>query len=892
MTSKTPPSALLRTVATSLLLVAALLLAPLALAAQSLDGAGAVATGLLLRKLDGVKRVLMIGAHPDDEDTSLLTALGRGHGAETAYLSLTRGDGGQNLLGPELWEGLGVIRTGELEAARARDGGRQFFTRAFDFGYSKTAEEALTFWPREELLRDAVWVVRTFRPHVIVSVFSGTPADGHGRDQAAGVSAREVFEAAGDPERFPEQLAGGVEPWAPAKLYQAAWRRPDEADLVIPTGELDPLLGRSLFQLSMESRSQHRSQDMGAPQPPGPRATRVTFVDARVEAAPDGGLFQGVDTTLVGLAEGLPGSAADRVATHLRAYRASLKDARGAFGLETRPAAAHLADALRHLRQAREAAGPEASLELRRVLSRKAELATRAWLAAAGVVVDARADDDLVVPGQEVELSVLVWNGSRRRLADLDARLVLPEGWTADRGEAEGLSPDGSVAPGALAEVRYRVRVPEDAEPTEPYYLEKERDGAMYRWPADRSLWGLPRDPVAVRAGVSFEPADEDGLRLSTDAPWRYVGVDQARGEFSEPVLVTPELTAAVSPEALAWPQERDEAATVTVTVRSHAPGRREGSVRLEAPADWGVSPAAASFVLDEEGAERSVSFQVEPAGTPSPGDHRLRAVVRSAEGAVYDRAVAVVDYEHIERTLMVTPAETRITVVPVVLPEDLHVGYVMGTGDAGPEAIRQMGARVTLLGPDAVRAGDFGAYDALVLGVRAYETRDDVLAANQQILDFARAGGTVVLQYQQYQFARGGYAPFPMSMGQGRSAPRVSDETAPVRVLHPDAPVFTTPNRITVADFEGWSQERGLYFWAEWDPAYTPLLEMNDAGEPARRGSLLVAEVGEGLFVYAALSFFRQWPTGVSGAYRLFANLISLEAGEWRAWRTGMEGP
>ena len=262
----------------SALLAATLVaMASLSLAAQSMEGTGLVPTGLLLRQMEGVKRVLMIGAHPDDEDTSLLTSLARGWGAQTAYLSLTRGDGGQNLIGPELWEGLGVIRTGELEAARALDGGRQFFTRAFDFGYSKTADEALALWPREQLLADAVWVVRTFRPQVIVTVWSGTPRDGHGQHQASGIIAREVFEAAGDPTRFPEQLGRGVEAWTPAKLYQSARRRfggsrpaGDAPDIVVETGAYDPLIGRSHFQLSMESRSQHRSQNMGAPQPAGP----------------------------------------------------------------------------------------------------------------------------------------------------------------------------------------------------------------------------------------------------------------------------------------------------------------------------------------------------------------------------------------------------------------------------------------------------------------------------------------------------------------------------------------------------------------------------------------------------------------------------------------------
>ena len=278
---------------------------PPSLGAQSLEGPGVVSTGLLLRQLDGVKRVLMIAAHPDDEDTAFLTALARDLGAETAYLSITRGDGGQNLIGPELFEGLGVIRTGELEAARRLDGGTQYFTRAFDFGYSKTAEETLRFWTHDEVLRDVVWVIRTFRPHVVVTVWTGTERDGHGQHTASGILAREAFAAAGDPTRYPDQLERGVEAWAPANLFQTERRQIENATVVLDAGRLDPLLGRSTYQLAMDSRSQHRSQDMGAAQPPGPRSTGVSLEESRVGGAPDR-LWEGIDTTLVGLAELAP----------------------------------------------------------------------------------------------------------------------------------------------------------------------------------------------------------------------------------------------------------------------------------------------------------------------------------------------------------------------------------------------------------------------------------------------------------------------------------------------------------------------------------------------------------------------------------------------------------
>lgn len=861
------------------------------LAAQSLDGTGTVAAGLLLRRLDGVKRVLMIGAHPDDEDTGFLTALARGRGVETAYLSLTRGGGGQNLIGPELFEGLGVIRTGELEAARELDGGLQLFTRAFDFGYSKTAEESLTFWEEDELLRDVVWAIRTFRPHVVVSVFSGTPSDGHGHHQAAGIMAREAFAAAGDPERYPEQLSGEVEPWAPSKLLRTSRRRfaPDapeiEGEIVVPIGRFDPLLGRSSFQLAMESRSQHRSQDMGAAQPAGPRSSGVLVVDARVPDAEEG-LFSGIDTTLVGLTEDLDGDVASATGDRLEAYRAAVARAREAFSLDPSAIVDELTEALAALDAAAEIVEAEADerTELARVLAHKRSLTERALMAAAGIVFDVRAEDDIVVPGQAVEVEALLWNGGDASVRAPEVSLDPRHEWPTRQVGIEGVTDDGAVPAGGLATWRFEVDIPDESRLSRLYYLREERDGAMYRWPENRELWGLPRDPADVVGRVAFTvEGPERSVRARRDAAWRYVGVDQAFGEFVEPVLVLPRVSVTTQPSGMAWPETLSETRTVTVAVRTEVEEGTRGTVTLEGPQGWRVRPEAHEFELPEAGAQQSLSFSVTPGEDVDTGEQAFRAVAVDETGARYEEGFSLIDYEHIERAALFDPAETHVSVVPVRVPEALRVGYIMGTGDDGAEAIRQMGAEVELLGEDRVRDGDFDEFDVLVLGVRAYEARPDVRAANEQILDFARAGGVVINQYNQYQFSNGGYAPYDLSID--RPAARVSVETQPVTILEPDAPVFTTPNRIGPEDFDGWVQERGLYFASEWDDAYHPMLEMNDPGEPPRRGSLLIASVGEGVYAYAALSFFRQWSQRVPGAYRLFANLISLDPTEWRAF-------
>lgn len=877
----------------ALLTAGALLGSPLTAASQSMDGPGAVATGLLLRQMDGVKRVLMIGAHPDDEDTSLLTTLAREWGVETAYLALTRGDGGQNLIGPELWEGLGVVRTGELMAARHLDGAEQFFTRAFDYGFSKTADEALSFWPQEELLEDVVWVVRKFRPQVIVTVFSGTPRDGHGQHQAAGIMAREAFTAAGDPTRFPEQLAEGVEAWTPDKLYESSrsfgGRGGGAAPgaLVIPTGDLDPLLGRSAFQLSMESRSQHRSQDMGAAQPPGPSTTGVILVESLL-AGDDPTVFARIDTTLAGLAGSLPATTRRETVAHLDAYRSWLQLARDGFGLDPAAIGDELGEALNHLEQARASSGALASRELREALDAKLETATKAFMAAAGITIDLRADDDLVVPGQTVRVTAELWNASDLRLTGASVDLGVPIGWqVGPPTSTEGVDVDGSVAPRALANWTYEVRLPDDAAPSRLYFLREARDGAMYRWPNEPTLWGLPRDPDPVTAAIAFVPESEEGAlapRLSTSAPWRFVGVDPARGQFTRRVLVVPEVSVNVSPRGLVWPAVSSDARTVSVVVRTEVAGGSRGVVTMRAPSGWSVVPPTQPFALPEAGAARTVTFELRPSAAPRPGEHVFVVEARTEDGRTFDEGYSLIDYDHIERAALFTPAETKATVVPVVARAGLRVGYIMGSGDDGPEALRQLGVDLTMLGDDAVRQGAFGEFDTIVLGIRAYEVREDLRAAAEQLLDFVRAGGVVVAQYNRASL--GSLPPYPLEVGRG--SPRVTDETAPVRLLDPQAPIFTTPNRIGAADFEGWVQERGLYFGGEWDSAWMPQLEMNDVGEEPTRGSLLVASVGDGVFMYTGLSFFRQWADAVPGAYRLFANLISVDPAAWRQYAAG----
>ena len=853
---------------------------------------GTVEAALLLRQLDGEKRVLMIGAHPDDEDTSFLATLARGEGARTAYLSLSRGEGGQNLIGPELGEALGIVRTGELVSARSLDGAEQYFTRAFDFGFSKTAEETFGHWPPEELLRDVVRVIRTFRPHVVVSIFAGTPLDGHGQHQASGIVSGRAFDVAGDPERFPEQLVGGVGAWEPLKLYRLTRRDPESATVRIETGALDPLVGRSHFQVAMESRSRHRSQDMGAPQLPGPRQSGAQLLESRVEPPPEGpdGLFAGIDTSLVGIARAARAPDEPILLAAIEAYRDGIREASDLL-LAGDPDAVTplLLAALESLDGALSSgeaapAGPGRG-ELRSVLEARREKLGRAILATAGIVTDVRVDRDRIVPGEEAEVELLVWNGGSREVVVENVSLLAPEGWSV-QSDGRPLTAGGSpvsmggsggdalaaVPPGNLRRWSFRIRTPHNQDPSRLYYLEEEREGSLYRWPADSDRLGLPGNAPLLEG--RFELQVEGSTRLQVDRPGSHVGVDGAQGEFRVPVYVVPAVSVETDRSTIAWPRESDDPRTVNIQVTNHSSEELTGRLYLDGPDGWRVEPEDRELRISPRGGETSASFRIEPTGGAVPGRTFFQAVVDSG-GQEYTEGLTLVDYPHTDATPFYQPAGVDVSSFPVAVRPGIRVGYIMGSGDGGAQALRDLGVEVETLGPEEVRSGDLGRFDTIVLGIRTYETRPDVVASNDRLLDFARNGGTVVLQYHRYEYSEGNLAPYRIRIR--RPHDRVTDPEASVTFLEPDHPALSMPNAISEEDFSGWNQERGLYFLNEWDPAFTPLLEMADPDEAPNRGSLMVAALGDGAYVYTGLALFRQFPQGVPGAYRLLANLVSL---------------
>ena len=798
---------------------------------------GVAALATTLRQLGSNKRVLMIGAHPDDEDTQLLVLLSRGLGAQAAYLSLTRGEGGQNLIGPELGPELGVIRTEELLSARELDGARQFFTRAYDFGYSKTVDETFRFWPRDSILKDVLDVIRRFRPQIIIAVFSGTPADGHGHHQVSAILARQAFDLLRD-------SVGG-----PQKFYRSTRGDPSATTLTLPVGILDPIIGQSYFQIAMASRSRHRSQDMGQLQRAGPATSGVALLATKTPsgAGSNGGetsMFTGVDTTI-----------------HVSGYAALIDSARAALNL-WRPSAA-----LPYLLRASRLLGSASPDSVQR------GLLDRAIAMADGVTIDGTADDGIVVPSERLQVEVAVWNAGDSAVRVDSIAVVAPSGWGIERLELGA----PAVAPGVLLTRRYVLTVATNPERTQPYFLRRPltNRGGLYDWSAaPPDVRGLPFEPPPVTARVRLTVGGEP-VTLTREVVYRYR--DQAIGEIRRPIFVTRDLEVAIAPDELLWPIDGATLAPrhFMITVTNRARGAATARTTVTTPTGWPtISPESLAFTREDE--TKSVVVNVSPPAGDSlkPGAYDVRA------GGGGSGWLEIIDYPHIRPRALTKPSVAQIRAARLALPALSHVGYVRGAADRVPEALLAVGVPIELIGPDSLARGDLSQFNAIVIGSRAYETDPALVANNGRLLDYARNGGLVIVQYQQYPFVDGGFAPYPLTIA--RPHDRVTDENAPVTALDPAHPVFHYPNPIGPEDWRGWVQERGLYFAHTWDTTYVPVLETHDPGPPNPpadlKGGLLIAPIQRGMYVYTGLSFFRQLPAGVPGAYRLFLNLLGLK--------------
>jgi LmbE family N-acetylglucosaminyl deacetylase len=812
-----------------------------------------------LRKLGVVGSVLYVAAHPDDENTTLLAYLANGALVRTGYLSVTRGDGGQNLIGSEQGAELGLIRTEELLAARRIDGAEQLFTRARDFGYSKSPEETLRIWGKDAVLADVVTVVRRFRPDVIVTRFSPEPSDTHGHHTASAMLALEAFHAAADPHFHPEELQGGVTAWQARRIFwnRSSWNLKPGDDLSgfikLDIGGYNALLGTSYGEMAADSRSMHKSQGFGVARARGPAIEYFKLLAAAPggdPAKPPETLFAGLDCTwgrFAGRGGGAP--LPPLVAAAVAKFDPSAPHASLPTLAAIDAALAGVADAGWRVQKQREAHA--------------------LMLAAAGVFAEATAADFSVAPGAEVEVTASAVNRSPAAVT-LDA-IAFPWGGEGAASPRPLAGPTGGGAAAAV-EVKRTLRAPAEAPPSTPYWLDSPPDGGLYRV-ADRALVGAPESPPAAEVGFSFTIA---GRRIAVSRPIAYKWTDPVAGERYRPLEVTPLVSVVPDTTLLMFPGA--VARTLKVKLAAGAPAV-SGRLVPEAPSGWIVEPGALPFTLAAKGSEATFTFQVRPAprgkGAAATTAGRLR-IVAEVGGARLDRGVVRIVHDHIPIETLLAPAE--IALEPVALATaGTRLGYFPGPGDEVPQSLRRVGYEVTVLADDALAGGAKGLarFDAVIVGVRAFNTDERLRAAHDTLMGYVASGGTLVVQYNtnnRLAPMTAPLGPFPFTISQKR----VTDETAAVTLAPPAHPALTTPNKIDARDFEGWVQERGLYFADPWDPRYETPLAMQDPGEPPLAGGLLWARHGKGVFVYTGLAFFRQLPAGVPGAYRLFANLCA----------------
>jgi hypothetical protein len=798
--------------------------------------AGAVQTQLAIERLNVLGSLLTIGAHPDDENASLLAYLARGRRARAAYLALTRGDGGQNLIGSEQGELLGLVRTQELLAARRIDGAEQFFTRAVDFGFSKSAEETFEKWGHEAILADVVWNIRRFRPDVIVVGISA----GHGHHQASGILGREAYTAAADKTRFPEQLRW-VEPWQAKRMvsggFGAGPGRPAggaaASAIRMDTGEFDPLLGFSYTEIAGMSRSMHRTQGVGAPERRGPSNSSLAVLAG--EPA-QGDIFDGIDTTWNRLPGGAP--VAKLLAEAARTFLPEQPAKTIPLLVQARPLVAAIKD-------------PWAVLKLQEL--------DEAIALCAGLYLDASTDRYAVVPGEELQINFEATNRSRFPLALKGVKL-----------EGMAGAPAQDFAPVTLAYNQpdrrsLKITVPQNQPYSQPYWLRKPGNGFTYIID-DQQLVGLPESPPVLRARIRIQAGSEE-IEFLRPVVRRYV--DRVAGETTRLLVVVPPVAVSISEPVVMFPDAKPK--TIEVLLRSNAAGL-SGELGLEAPQGWRVQPGSSPFSISAAGEETTLSFTLTPPAASARG--QLRAIAKVSGREISSGMLVIENPDNPPQTVF--PPSTALVVRADVRTLAKRVGYVMGAGDEVPRALGQLGCEVTLLGADDLARRDLRGFDAIVTGVRAYNVRADLVANQQRLLDYVQQGGTLVVQYltaDRRSSADGqGVGPFPLQIGRSR----VTVEEAPVTFPNPKHLLLNAPNRIGEEDFRGWVQERGLNFPSQWDQRYEPVFESHDPGEEPLPGGNLYARFGKGAYVFTAYAWFRQLPAGVPGAFRIFANFLS----------------
>lgn len=793
-----------------------------------------------IKKLNFLGSVLYVGAHPDDENTRLISYFSNEVYARTAYLSLTRGDGGQNLIGSELREKLGLIRTQELLAARRIDGGEQFFTRANDFGFSKNPDETLKIWDKDKVLSDVVWTIRKFKPDVIINRFDHrSPGSTHGHHTSSAMLSLEAFDLAEDPDAFPEHLkyTSVFQPkrafFNTSYWFYGSMEKFEEADkshmLSFDVGVYFPELGFSNPEIAALSRSQHQSQGFGST---GTRGEANEYLELLKGDMPKENVFEGIDTSWNRIEGGAEiGEILHQVETDF-----------------------DFKDPSKSLEKLLEAYNLIQDLEDSHWKNLKSNHIQEIIAACSGLYLEAVAANTSATAGEQIPVFLEAINRS-----EFPVNLVSVE-----------LSPNNSAINPNVAlennlgwEENILLKIPENTEPTSPYWLKNETDNGMYKVD-DQQLIGLPENPIATKANFKL---NFNGTEISYERPVVYKYNDAVVGETYRPFVIIPEVSVAFEEEMMVF--ENNEPRNVSVKVTSGKPSF-QGSLSLKVDKAWKITPENTNFSLRQKGSSATLNFEITP-----PEDQNETYIIPVAKMGEkeFSEKLEQIDYKHIPQQNLVIPSKLKIARIDIKKKGEL-IGYIEGAGDAVPEGLEQIGYRVSLINPSSISEASLAKFDAVIVGIRAYNTVEELKYRQRALLEYVKNGGNLIIQYNTSQgMLVDNPAPYSLQL----SRDRVTDEKSEVRFLAKDHPVLNSPNKINEKDFENWVQERGLYFPNEWAEEFTPILSMNDLNEDPKDGSLLVAEYGQGYFIYTGLSFFRQFPAGVPGAYRLFANMVSI---------------
>ncbi|CAM2940741.1 PIG-L family deacetylase [Flavobacterium frigoris] len=797
-----------------------------------------------IQKLNFLGSVLYIAAHPDDENTRLISYLSNEKKARTGYLSLTRGDGGQNLIGPQLRELLGVIRTQELLEARKIDGGEQFFSRANDFGFSKNPDETLEIWDKEKVLSDVVWAIRKFQPDVIINRFDHRSAGTtHGHHTASAILSTESFNLTNDANVFPEQLKL-VQTWKPKRqFFNTSWwfygskEKFDAADktnlTTIETGVYYPNLGKSNQETAALSRSSHQSQGFGSTGSRGEESEYLELINGE-KLNNTANIFEGIDTTWNRVPGGKP-----------------------------------VGELLSQIASKYDFSNPSSSIsELSKAYLMIQSLNDNHWKAlkmreiekiiadCSGLYLEAVSSNQEATPGSLVQLKLEAINRS-----SIDMQLVSVTTLPTQKNTVFNklLKKNNSE------NIALDLQLPSTIEYTQPYWLKEKGTVGMYTV-ADQKNIGIP--DIIREVKVIFN-VQINGIKIPFERAVVYKYNDKVKGEMYNYLDIVPEVTTSIPDHVSFFNNENKKPIAVKVKAGKD---NIKGNLQLELPRNWSVSPQSIPFTLDKKGMEQLFYFEVTP---PVKPDEAIAKSIVIVDNKRYEKDQIIIDYPHITKQQILKPAEAKFIKLDLKI-NNQKIGYIMGAGDEVPEGLTQMGYRVTLLNPDEITPEKLESFDVIITGIRAYNVLPTLENKQKILLDFVKSGKTMIVQYNTPDDAiPADISPYPLKI----SRDRVTEENAEVRFLAPNHPILNYPNKITAKDFEGWTQEQGLYYPNEFDKAFTPILSSNDKGESPTNGALLVAPYGKGYYIYTGLSLFRELPEGVPGAYRLLSNMISLKA-------------